>query len=73
MSNLRFHAVKESMSRIPVQIEERERRSELFGSHTFNETAMRQHLSKDAYKGVMSAIKKELKLIETLPIRSHPL
>ncbi|MGF1556674.1 glutamine synthetase III family protein [Paucihalobacter sp.] len=62
MSNLRFHAVKESMSRIPVQIEERERRSELFGSHTFNETAMRQHLSKDAYKGVMSAIKKGTKI-----------
>lgn len=62
MSNLRFHAVKESMSRIPVQVEEKERRSELFGSNTFNETAMRQHLSKEAYKGVTSAIKKGTKI-----------
>lgn len=62
MSNLRFHAVKESMSRIPVKIEELERRSSLFGSHTFNETAMRHHLSKEAYKGVKSAIEKGTKI-----------
>lgn len=38
-------------------IEENGRRSELFGSNVFNEQTMRQHLTKDAYEGVMSAVR----------------
>ena len=62
MSILRFHALKESMSHTPVPVEEKERRSDLFGKNVFDETAMRQHLSKDAYKGVKSAIEHGTKI-----------
>ncbi|AJR04668.1 glutamine synthetase III family protein [Siansivirga zeaxanthinifaciens] len=57
MSTLRFHAIKESLSHKPLFFEDKERRSELFGKNVFNETAMRQYLTKDALKGVMNAIK----------------
>tara|TARA_R110002049_G_scaffold307720_2_gene509220 strand:+ start:53365 stop:55551 length:2187 start_codon:yes stop_codon:yes gene_type:complete len=56
MSTLRFHAVKESLSYKSVSIEEKERRSDLFGRNVFNETTMRQYLTKDAFNGVMSAV-----------------
>ena len=62
MSILRFHALKESMSHTPIPVEEKERRSDLFGKNVFDETAMRQHLSKDAYKGVKSAIEHGTKI-----------
>lgn len=57
MSTLRFQALKETLNRTPVKIEEIERRSELFGKNVFNETVMRQFLTKEAYKSVMDAIK----------------
>ncbi|MBC8756571.1 glutamine synthetase III [Kordia sp. YSTF-M3] len=56
MSTLRFNALKETLNRKPVEIEEKGRRSELFGNNVFNEHAMLQHLTKDAYKSVMNAI-----------------
>ncbi|GAL79461.1 glutamine synthetase type III GlnN [Algibacter lectus] len=56
MSTLRFHAVKESLAYKPVYIEEKERRSDLFGKNVFNENTMRQYLTKDAFNGVMNAI-----------------
>ncbi|MEL0651092.1 glutamine synthetase III [Algibacter sp. TI.3.09] len=56
MSTLRFHAVKESLAYKPVHIEEKERRSDLFGKNVFNENTMRQYLTKDAFNGVMNAI-----------------
>ncbi|WP_147677914.1 glutamine synthetase III family protein [Algibacter pacificus] len=56
MSTLRFHAVKESLAYKPVHIEEKEKRSDLFGSNVFNENTMRQYLTKDAFNGVMNAI-----------------
>ncbi|MEZ4856353.1 MAG: glutamine synthetase III [Gelidibacter sp.] len=56
MSTLRFHAIKESMTRKPVFIEEKERRSSNFGSNVFNEASMRQYLTKEAYVSVMDAI-----------------
>jgi len=62
MSTLRFQALKESLSHSQVLIEEKEKRSELFGKNVFNETAMRQHLSKDAFNGVMSAIEHGTKI-----------
>ncbi|MCH7524582.1 MAG: glutamine synthetase III [Bacteroidetes bacterium] len=62
MSTLRFHALKETLNRKPVKIEETEKRSSLFGANVFNETTMRQSLTKDAYKGVMDAIEKGTKI-----------
>jgi glutamine synthetase len=56
MSTLRFNALKETLNRKPVEIEEKGLRSELFGNNVFNEHAMLQHLTKDAYKSVMNAI-----------------
>ncbi|GAA3653029.1 glutamine synthetase III family protein [Flavivirga jejuensis] len=57
MSTLRFHAIKESLAYKPVTVEEKERRSDLFGKHVFNENTMRQYLTKDAFTGVMNAVR----------------
>ncbi|MCH4551096.1 glutamine synthetase III family protein [Aestuariibaculum lutulentum] len=57
MPTLRFHAIKESLSNKPIVVEEKERRSVLFGQNVFNENTMRQYLTKDAFKGVMNAVK----------------
>jgi glutamine synthetase len=62
MSTLRFYAVKESLSRTPVPVEESERRSEIFGRNVFNENAMRQYLTKDSFTSVMEAIEKGTKI-----------
>ena len=56
MSTLRFHAIKKSLANKPVLVEEKERRSELFGKNVFNENTMRQYLTKDAFQSVMNAI-----------------
>jgi glutamine synthetase len=55
MSTLRFQALKETFNRKPVVIDETLRRSELFGKNVFNETIMRQFLTKEAYKSVIDA------------------
>lgn len=56
MPTLRYHAIKESLAYKPIHIDEKERRSDLFGRNVFNENTMRQYLTKDAFKGVMNAI-----------------
>lgn len=56
MSTLRFNALQETLHRKPVFIEEKERRSELYGKNVFNEQAMRQYMTKEAYESVMNAI-----------------
>ncbi|MFK7748964.1 MAG: glutamine synthetase III [Kordia sp.] len=56
MATLRFNALQETLHRTPVEIEEKGRRSEIFGENVFNEHAMLQHLTRDAYKSVMNAI-----------------
>ena len=56
MSTLRFYAIKESLANKPIVVEEKERRSDLFGKNVFNENTMRQYLTKDAFVGVMNAI-----------------
>lgn len=55
MSNIRMHALHASLSKPSVHIDENMKRSELFGSNVFNEQAMRQYLSKEAYESVMDA------------------
>ena len=56
MSTLRFQALKEASARKPVKFEESDRKSSLFGSNVFNDKAMKQFLTSDAYKAVKGAI-----------------
>lgn len=56
MSTLRFQALKEASTRKPVHFEELDRKSSLFGSNVFNDKAMKQYLTSDAYKAVKGAI-----------------
>ncbi|MCK0123486.1 glutamine synthetase III [Gelidibacter sp. F2691] len=62
MSTLRFHAIKKTLDRKPIHIEEKERRSELFGRNVFNEATMRQFLTKEAFNSVMAAIENGTKI-----------
>lgn len=62
MSTLRFHAIKETFDRKPIEVKEPERRSDIFGANVFNENAMRQYLTKDSYKSVMDAIENGTKI-----------
>ncbi len=62
MSTLRFQAVREASNRTPIKVNESERRSSIFGENVFNESAMRQYLSKGAYKDVLLAIEKGSKI-----------
>ncbi len=56
MAVLRFNALQEVLNRKPIKVNENKKRSSLFGENVFNKDAMREHLTKDAFKGVMSAI-----------------
>ncbi len=62
MSVSRFSALQEALNRDVVFIEEKKRRSELFGENVFNERAMRQHMTKEAYQSVMDAIEFGVKI-----------
>jgi glutamine synthetase len=62
MARLRFSAIEKAQTRQPIVIQELTKRSELFGKNVFNENAMRQYLTKDAFKGVMSAIEQGNKI-----------
>ncbi|RZJ30589.1 MAG: glutamine synthetase type III [Flavobacterium sp.] len=56
MATLRFQALKEASGRKPVKFEEADRKSNIFGSNVFNDAAMKQYLTKDAFKGVRDAM-----------------
>ena len=56
MSTIRFQALSEAANRKPVKFEESDRKSSLFGSNVFNDKAMKQYLTSDAYKAVKGAI-----------------
>ncbi|MEP6260261.1 MAG: glutamine synthetase III [Gillisia sp.] len=62
MATLRFQALKETLNRKPVKIDETDRRSELFGKNVFNEAVMRQFLTKEAFNSVMEANNSGLKI-----------
>jgi glutamine synthetase len=62
MATIRFNALKETLNRRPVEIISTQRRSEIFAENVFNESAMRQYLTKDSLKGVQQAIKKGTKI-----------
>ena len=56
MAIVRFKAMELVQNRKPLEVKEVNKRSEIYGKNVFNETAMRQYLTNEAYKGVMSAI-----------------
>ena len=56
MSAIRFNALQETLNRSSILISETKKRSELFAQNVFNEKAMRQHMTKEAYQSVIDAI-----------------
>lgn len=62
MSTIRFQALKEASNRKAVHFEETDRKSSIFGSNVFNEKAMRQYLTSDAFKAVQGAIQHGTKI-----------
>lgn len=56
MSSIRFQALKEASNRKLVDFHETDRKSILFGLNVFNDKAMRQYLTSDAFKGVQGAV-----------------
>lgn len=56
MSTLRFNAIKETFNRPVIDVQEPQRRSDIFGTNVFNNAAMRQFLTKDSYKSVQDAV-----------------
>ncbi len=56
MFKMRFNAISESLRRNRIVIEEKGRRSELFGIQVFNDEKMLQYLTKDALESVRGAI-----------------
>ena len=62
MSKIRFDALKETLNREPIKIKEKKKRSAIFGMNVFNEQAMRQYMTKDAYESVKDAIVKGTKI-----------
>lgn len=55
MSTIRFNALKETLNRKPLKIKDKGRKSDAFGKNVFNEHAMRQYMTKEAYQSVMDA------------------
>ncbi|WP_366184478.1 glutamine synthetase III [Flavobacterium ovatum] len=55
MSTIRFQALREASARKPVHFEESGRKSAIFGTNVFNQKAMKQYLTSDAYKAVQGA------------------
>ncbi|HEY0091956.1 MAG TPA: glutamine synthetase III, partial [Flavobacterium sp.] len=56
MATLRFQALKEAASRKPIKFEESDRKSNIFGANVFNEKAMKNFLTSDAFQGVRDAV-----------------
>lgn len=62
MSTFRFQALREASGRKAVKVEELDRKSLIFGSNVFNDKAMRQFLTPDAYQAVKSAVQHGTKI-----------
>ena len=58
MSQLRFNALQTALQREVNPIQESGRRSEIFAQHVFNDAAMRQYLTSDAYSTIQAAVEK---------------
>ena len=56
MATIRFNALKETLQRKPIKIEEHSvKRSELFGKKVFTPNTCRQYMPKEAYVAIQSA------------------
>jgi glutamine synthetase len=62
MSTIRFQALREASTRNPIKFEETGKKSVLFGSNVFNDKAMKQYLTSDAFKGVQGAVQHGTKI-----------
>ncbi|MCF6307510.1 MAG: glutamine synthetase III [Flavobacteriaceae bacterium] len=62
MSTLRFQAIKETLNRPRVPVDESQRRSAIFGQNVFNEASMRQYLTKEPYESVINATQYGIKI-----------
>jgi glutamine synthetase len=62
MSSIRFQALKEASNRKLIDFQEFGRKSELFGSNVFNDKAMKQYLTSDAFKAVQGAVQHGTKI-----------
>lgn len=62
MATFRFEALKAASNRKPVSVPKLGKKSEIFGKNVFNDKAMRQHLTPEAYKAVRAAIDQGVKI-----------
>jgi len=58
MSILRFHALKQSLDRLPIPVTGEAKQSEIFGANVFGFKTMRQFLTKEAFNSLIRAIDK---------------
>lgn len=58
MSTLRFHALKQSLDRLPIPITGEVKQSDIFGANVFGFKTMRQFLTKEAFSSLMRAVDK---------------
>jgi glutamine synthetase len=57
-----FPSFERASTRKPIKFEETGRKSVLFGSNVFNDKAMKQYLTSDAFKGVQGAVQHGTKI-----------
>lgn len=62
MPTIRFQALQKSADRKPVEVKELDKKSVIFGTNVFNDKAMRQFLTPEAYKAVQSAVQHGTKI-----------
>ena len=58
MSTLRFHALKQSLDRLPIPVTGEVKQSDIFGANVFGFKTMRQFLTKEAFSSLMRAVDK---------------
>lgn len=58
MSTLRFDALKASMNRSPIKVDENSKRSLIFGTNVFGLTVMQSYLPKSTFTKLLTAIDK---------------
>jgi glutamine synthetase len=58
MSTLRFHALKQSLDRLPPSVDTGFKQSEIFGANVFGFKTMRQFLTKEAFNSLVRAVDK---------------
>ena len=58
MSTLRFDALKASMNRNPIKVDENSKRSLIFGTNVFGLSVMQSYLPKSTFTKLLTAIEK---------------